>query len=303
MDTVSDQKVIPTADELVARATAMIPDLRARARECEELKRLPDATVAEYKANEFFRVCMPKKYGGYEMGWDVLCRIVMEVAKGCASSAWVLAVFTEHANTVAGFSDKAQAEIWADGPDVAISSGGNTGTKESIANKCTLTPTDGGYLLNGWATFSSGCDHATWLSNSSTLADGSGMMQILTPITPDQIIHNWDTFALVGTGSKFVEFKDCFIPDHRALRVQRRARSSMIIRSFVYRAWWSRPTHWSRSISASPLALLKNSSKPWTRGSIASITKSLSFRAFRCGLRNRPLMPTPRNPSCCEILT
>lgn len=220
MDTVSDQKVIPTADELVARATAMIPDLRARARECEELKRLPDATVAEYKANEFFRVCMPKKYGGYEMGWDVLCRIVMEVAKGCASSAWVLAVFTEHANTIAGFSDKAQAEIWADGPDVAISSGGNTGTKESIANKCTLTPTDGGYLLNGWATFSSGCDHATWLSNSSTLADGSGMMQILTPITPDQIIHNWDTFALVGTGSKFVEFKDCFIPDHRAFPAQ-----------------------------------------------------------------------------------
>jgi alkylation response protein AidB-like acyl-CoA dehydrogenase len=198
----------------------MIPDLRARSQETEELKCLPKATVDEFKGNEFFRVCMPKKYGGFEMDWDVLCRLVMEVAKGCASSAWVLAVFAEHANTIAGFSDQAQAEVWADGPDVAISSGGNTGTKESIAKKNILTPTKGGYLLNGWSTFSSGCDHATWVTNISTLEGEKGAMQILTPITPDQIIHNWDTFALIGTGSKFVEFKDCFIPDHRAIPAQ-----------------------------------------------------------------------------------
>ena len=211
---------IPSAAELIGRARAMIPDLLERAQECEDHCRLPEATVAEIKEKGLIRVCMPKKYGGYEYGWDVLVQICEELAKGCASTAWTYAVYAEHANTVAGFSDQAQHDVWKEGPDVCISSGGNTGTVQSIANKCTLTPTDGGYLLSGWATFSSGCHHADWVANNCTLVDGSGILHILAPMSEGKIIDNWDTFALRGTGSNFVEFNQCFVPEYRTFPSQ-----------------------------------------------------------------------------------
>ncbi len=77
-----------------------------------------------------------------------------------------------------------------------------------------LKKVGGGYLLSGEATFSSGCDHATWLANNSTLESG-GMLHILAPMSESEILDNWHVFALAGSGSKFVRFKDCFIPEHR----------------------------------------------------------------------------------------
>lgn len=206
---------VPSPEELIGRARDMIPDLLERAQECEDLAHVPDQSIKEIKEKGLIRVCMPRKYGGYEYGWDVLVQICAEIAKGCASTAWVYAVYSEHANTVAGFSDAAQNDVWKDGPDVCISSGGNTGTPESIANKCTLTPVEGGYSLTGWATFSSGCHHADWIANNCTLADGSGILHILVPASEGTIMENWDTFALRGTGSNYVAFEDAFIPEYR----------------------------------------------------------------------------------------
>lgn len=206
---------IPGPAELISRARSMVPDLLARAPACEEAAAIPEGTLDDFRRHGLVRVCMPRKYGGYEYGWDVLVQVCAELAKGCASTAWVYAVYAEHANTCAGFPERAQDELWASGPDQFICSGGNTGTRESIARKCALTPADGGYLLNGWATFSSGCKHASWLANNAILADGSGMLHILIERGKGRIIDNWDTFALRGTGSCFVEFEDAFVPEHR----------------------------------------------------------------------------------------
>ena len=211
----SDSAGVPSPDELVARARSMVPALLERAEQCEKDSVIMEQTLQEIREHGLVRVCMPAKYGGYEHGVDTLVRIGAELAKGCGSTAWGYGVYAEHANTAAGFKDQAQAELWADGPDAFICSGGNTATRESIEKKCTLTPTDGGYLLNGWSTFSSGCKHAGWLVNNSALPDGAGSLHILAPMSEGTIIDNWDTFGLRGTGSCFVEFNDCFIPYHR----------------------------------------------------------------------------------------
>ena len=128
----------PTSDKLISYARSMVPDLLERAQTCEENACISENTLEEFRRYGLIRVCMPKKYGGSEYGWDVLVQICAELAKGCASTAWVYAVFAEHANTAAGFPAEAQAELWEAGPDVFICSGGNTGTKESIERKCTL---------------------------------------------------------------------------------------------------------------------------------------------------------------------
>ena len=87
-----------TPQELIERATALIPVLQGRANECEKLRRLPEETIEDFKTTRLVDVCKPKQYGGFEFGWDVFWQIVMELSKGCGSSAWVYSVYAEHAN-------------------------------------------------------------------------------------------------------------------------------------------------------------------------------------------------------------
>jgi len=76
-----------TREELLQRARALTPIWRERAQECEDLRRLPQETVEELRASGLVDVCKTREFGGYELGVDVFCEIVMELAKGCASTA------------------------------------------------------------------------------------------------------------------------------------------------------------------------------------------------------------------------
>lgn len=208
----------PTAEELIARARALSPKLLERAAATEDRRSLLDETVADVTAAGLDHVCKPAVYGGYEMGYDVLCEVVMELAKGCASTAWTFGVFAEHNNMVAaGFGKECQDELWAENPNALISSGSVTGTPESIAKTPTLTKTDGGYRLTGQTTFSTGCDHADWLTCGAVLEGAPGPIQVIIPMTDGTIIDNWQTYALRGTGSKIVDMEDVFVPEYRTV--------------------------------------------------------------------------------------
>lgn len=50
--------------DVVARAHDLIPALKKRAVETEDLRRLPDATVADLKSAEIHKYFTPKRYGG-----------------------------------------------------------------------------------------------------------------------------------------------------------------------------------------------------------------------------------------------
>ena len=80
------EKNIPTREELLQRARGMVPTLIKRAPKCEEMRRLPDETLEDFKKAGFFKIGLPKKYGGYEIDYEVLCEVIMEFAHGCGSS-------------------------------------------------------------------------------------------------------------------------------------------------------------------------------------------------------------------------
>src|SRR5687767_9384869 len=72
-----------SAEDIVMRARALIPALRARAEQCEELRRLPDETVHELREAGLFRTMGPKAFGGHELGLGALARAAIEVGQGC----------------------------------------------------------------------------------------------------------------------------------------------------------------------------------------------------------------------------
>ncbi len=97
MDT-TDSNVVPlgrhpTADELMARARALVPVLQERAQRCEDQRRVPEETIQDFERAGLLRMCQPARYGGYEMGWDVLCDLADVLAAADGSQAWLQHIY------------------------------------------------------------------------------------------------------------------------------------------------------------------------------------------------------------------
>jgi alkylation response protein AidB-like acyl-CoA dehydrogenase len=90
--------VLVSADariDRLERARALVPTLAARAAGTAEDRRVPDATIADFRAAGLFRILQPARFGGSELDFTVFSGATRELARGCASSAWVYAVIEE----------------------------------------------------------------------------------------------------------------------------------------------------------------------------------------------------------------
>jgi 3-hydroxy-9,10-secoandrosta-1,3,5(10)-triene-9,17-dione monooxygenase len=82
---------------------------------------------------------------------------------------------------------------------------------------------DGGYRWTGRGFFSSGVDHCNWLIAAIDLAGNQpppaqpDRRWFLIPRADFEIIDDWQTVGLKGTGSKTIELKDVFIPEERCI--------------------------------------------------------------------------------------
>jgi 3-hydroxy-9,10-secoandrosta-1,3,5(10)-triene-9,17-dione monooxygenase len=205
-------------DELLAHARALVPVLRERAPRAEELRRLPDETIADLHASGLFRVLQPARVGGSELPFRALFELTAVIAEGCGSTAWVLANLAAHHWLLGMWHPQAQDEIWGESPDSLISSA-------LIFARGRGKRVPGGYRLSGRWPFSSGIDPSAWNMFGAIVADEetgqSEPRMFLVPARDYAIIDTWQVIGLAGTGSKDVELADVFVPAHRALSTER----------------------------------------------------------------------------------
>jgi 3-hydroxy-9,10-secoandrosta-1,3,5(10)-triene-9,17-dione monooxygenase len=199
-----------TPAEMIARAEALVPVLASRASQAESLRRCPDETIADYVNSGLLRVCQPMLYGGYEMGYDVLCTIIQTLARGCASQAWTYMVLADNPLKLATFSKEAQDEVWGKDDTQRV------GVAVAAVGKGKRV--DGGITWEGLHGFSSGIDHVHWLICGGSIMeeDGSktGCMVVL-PKSDVTVIDDWKVIGLAGTGSKSFKVDGAFVPAHR----------------------------------------------------------------------------------------
>ncbi len=204
----------PTADELIARARAMVPMLRERESAAVGQRQVPDDTIRAFTEAGFFRILQPAQYGGYEMAPEVYCEVARTLAEGCMSSAWVYGVVAVHNWQLALFDPRAAEDVWAEDGDVRISS--------SYMPCGKVVREEGGYRLSGRWAFSSGSAHCDWviLGVHIPSEDGSAPdpCNFLVPRRDYEIIDTWDTMGLCATGSNDIVVKDAFVPDYRIIR-------------------------------------------------------------------------------------
>ena len=211
----SDLLDMPSPQELVERARAMIPALKARSKQAIADRKVPDETIAEMKEAGFFRILQPKRWGGYEMHPNVFFDVLKLIAEGCMSTGWVYGVVGCHPYELALFSDRAQTEVWGrDDSVLASSSYQPVGKVEHV---------DGGFRLSGRWGFSSGSEHCEWvllgaLVPSKEAGGAPDMRTFLVPRADYEIDRTWDTFGLRGTGSHDVVVEGAFVPDYRTHR-------------------------------------------------------------------------------------
>lgn len=206
-----------SADELVARARALVPILRERQEACERERRVPNESVKDMLAADLYRTIQPKSYGGFEQGLDDFVRIAAEIGAGCGSTSWVYATGAQHQWHIGMFPRQAQEDVWGqDRNALAASSYNPAGT---------AIKTDGGYRLSGNWGFCSGVDNAQWMILGvrvapSKGADPTGQGYVLVPQSDYSVDDTWHVLGLAGTGSKNVILDDVFIPAHRMLTLE-----------------------------------------------------------------------------------
>jgi alkylation response protein AidB-like acyl-CoA dehydrogenase len=194
---------------LVERARHLLPTLKERAFETERLGRVPEVNVNDILASGLNRVSVPVRFGGLDLEFDVMHDIAIEFGRACGATSWCFSLWGVHNWWVGYYSPEAQEEVYANGPDVLMSSAG-------FAIESQAQPVPGGYRVSGHWQFSSGCDHAEYVFAIATSPDGP--MGTIIPRSDFTILHDtWSVSGLQGTGSKDIVIDHALVPTHRTL--------------------------------------------------------------------------------------
>jgi 3-hydroxy-9,10-secoandrosta-1,3,5(10)-triene-9,17-dione monooxygenase len=188
----------------------LLPKLRERAQETEDLRRIPEATISDLDEVGFFKLLQPEQWGGLQSDPTVFYEAVRRLASACGSTGWVAGILGVHNWHLAHFDQQAQEDVWSADPAIRISS--------SYAPMGAGVVTDGGYLVSGSWHWSSGCDHASWtFVGGPVIKDGRPVDfgSFLVPLGDYRIEDDWHVVGLKGTGSNTLVMKDVFVPRHR----------------------------------------------------------------------------------------
>jgi resorcinol 4-hydroxylase (FADH2) len=204
----------PDPASLKARVHTLLPPIKAAALATEQAATVPAHSIEVLRADGFFDIVKPKAFGGYEHDFDVLVDLNIELAKACASTAWVAGLLAAHQWLLASFPEEAQHDVWDRDPNAVL-----CGSYAPVA-KAAATP--GGYRISGRWSFASGCDNSNWSVCAALLPpsgerDPPGPAFLLVPADDYSIDDTWQVIGLSGTGSKTLVLDDVFVPAHRVL--------------------------------------------------------------------------------------
>lgn len=192
-------------DEFVAR-------LADRAGEAERLRRLPAATVGDFRQTDLFRLLLPARFGGLQASFPELLQPIRRMAHGCASSAWTLGFYALHNWMLSLFDVRAQEEVFASGPVLAPAPLAPTG--RGIA-------ADGGVRVSGRWAWATGAMDADWMIVGVLVerADGIDPALVVLPAEQAEVVDTWHTAGMRGTGSHDLVVDGVFVPGHRVVGV------------------------------------------------------------------------------------
>lgn len=207
-----------TAEELLRRAEALIPVLRAASENIEQARMLPAEVVEHLRDAGAFRVGVPVELGGPGLDSVQQTLFVETLARGDASAAWC-AMIGMDTPLYAQFLPESVAREELSDPDIV--------TAGLILPLGRAERVPGGYRVTGRWGFGSGITHADWVvagcfvHQDGRPEPGPGGAPLhwrimLARREEFEILDTWHTTGLAGSGSRDYQAKDLFVPEHHS---------------------------------------------------------------------------------------
>ena len=209
-----------TPEEMIRRAIALQPRLRAEQEETERRGVHSPALDQEFHNAGFYRCIQPRRFGGYEFDLKTFYRLAIELARGDASAAWGVILGAGHALMLGSFFD-ADAQAAAFGPD------GEFSAPSVAAPTGTATPVDGGWLIKGTWTYASGAPYATHFMPSVLIPGDDpkhpGIGLAVIPRSQWKMLDDWGAIlGMRGSGSNSIRVDEARVPLNHVVRIDMR---------------------------------------------------------------------------------
>ena len=158
------------------------------------------------------QVLQPRRWGGLEMGFPAQVRISQALAQHDVATSWVYSILSIHPWWAAFATPEMQAELWRQDPHVLFS--------DVFAPMGKGEAVEGGYVLSGEWKFSSCVLWSQWVAFGVMLDAGAeepDYRMMFVPKSECQVLDDWDTLGMRGTGSCGVRVEARFVPEYRTL--------------------------------------------------------------------------------------
>ncbi|PZU85492.1 MAG: hypothetical protein DI528_12045 [Shinella sp.] len=229
-------KLSPQDAEMIEKAKALKEVFASRARKVDEEGGWPHDNWKDIVEGGFLKLGVPKEYGGYgeeDAGFSHACHAVVEIfASVCGSTGWIIQNQYHCHGLVAALGTEQQkrrifSDIVTNGVGIAsvgseVAPGRNTSTPHKdgkITFTSDITPTDGGFLVNGFKGFTSGGGAAKYLlwwgvvPGTDDPDIGVCVFLIELPHAGVEFASGWDeAIGIRSSLSGGAKFTDVFIP-------------------------------------------------------------------------------------------
>jgi indole-3-acetate monooxygenase len=213
-----ETQVITTVDEVMGRVAELEPIIRAASAEADIERRLSARVADALRDRGCYHLFRPRSRGGLELDPVSAFRVIEELSRIDSAAGWNVAIANACEPFGAWYSDETTAEVF--GSSLTVMAGGFFPPRRAV-------PVEGGYRLSGRCAFNSNCHAATWILGLARVyhagverLDENGQpvtLMTLFPREKAEIIDNWDTLGMRGTGSHDVNVDDLFVPADRAV--------------------------------------------------------------------------------------
>lgn len=217
---------------MLLRAVEDVRDvLAADVAEGEDLRTLPQSSVAALRDSGLYLLKFPQALGGAEADPATQLEVIEAVAYANPAAAWCLAICAD----VLGF---AGAYL----PDAALEemlSGGRPPMMAGSLVPGTAVPAEGGYRLTGRWSWGSGIRHAEWISTQALVNFPDGrrptVRNCFFTAAQARIDDNWRVLGMQGTGSCDFSVSDLFLPKEYTYEI---ATTAPVRGGAMYRLGW-----------------------------------------------------------------
>lgn len=214
-----------TPKSLIQKAEELRPLLREQQAETEERGYYSTEIRNELNDAGFYAAIQPKKYGGLEMPLSDYYKLIVELARGCPSTAWCYALGTGKTMMLSSFyPEEVQRSVYENAGVIHAGHG---------PGRSTAKPVDGGYLISGTFNYCSGSPYSNHMMgtapvnaeitdqavNSWSAGKVGDLIEFVLPRGTGEgsyeVLEDWGggrTLGLGGTGSNSVRIENQFVP-------------------------------------------------------------------------------------------